>query len=359
MADQLETTEQVRALHTRRGFLGSTAGALLAASSSGMLLSACGAAGEQSDSGKGGKVTFLTITPLSLSFTPELIAETEGYFKEEGLDVTIQPTRGSSQALQAVITGKALLTRGGTIETMIAITEKDVPLLNVGTILQGDTLRIVSTKRKPLRKPEDFEGKKVGIPSEGGTSETTVDLVVASAGIDPDKVQRQVVGLAPGVFDLVKRGKIDAFVVGIEAAETLRASDPDAVIFDPTTVITAGQGYLASKKGIRSKDGKATIEGYLRAVRKACDFVIADKSLDKTVESIKGKYDFPSLKEPEVAKAALRGVRGAWLAAGQENLLRTVESRWDKVYRDLVKADLVKGGQDPSKWFTNDLVPPA
>ena len=111
-------------------------------------------------------------------------------------------------------------------------------------------------------------------------------------------------------------------MVGIEAAETLRASDPDAVIFDPTTVITAGQGYLASKKGIRSKDGKATIKGYLRAVRKACDFVIADKSLDKTVESIKGKYDFRRSRA-RGGKGRTPRCRSAWLAAGQENLLRT------------------------------------
>ena len=96
MADQLETTEQVRALHTRRGFLGSTAGALLAASSSGMLLSACGAAGDSPRAARGqGHL------PDHHAPEPELHPgadrRTEGYFKEEGLDVTIQPTRGSSR----------------------------------------------------------------------------------------------------------------------------------------------------------------------------------------------------------------------------------------------------------------------
>ena len=62
----------------------------------------------------------------------------------------------------------------------------------------------------------------MGTPSEGGTSEIILKVTAASAGIDPDDVQTQVVGLAPGVFDLVTSGRIGGYVVSLDTAVALR-----------------------------------------------------------------------------------------------------------------------------------------
>ena len=43
----------------------------------------------------------------------------------------------------------------------------------------------MSDKKAPLTKPADLKGKRIGIPSEGGTSETTLDLLIASDGLTP------------------------------------------------------------------------------------------------------------------------------------------------------------------------------
>ena len=72
----------------------------------------------------------------------------------------------------------------------------------------------MSDKKAPLNKPQDLVGKRIGIPSEGGTSETTLDLLIASNGIDVKDVPRQVTGFTPGTFELIRKGRIAGFIIG-------------------------------------------------------------------------------------------------------------------------------------------------
>src|SRR5690606_20820391 len=104
---------------------------------------------------------------------------------------------------------------------------RGAPLMNVGTAVKESTIRFVSTTDAPLREPEDFVGKTVGIPSEGGETETTLDLLLRSSGIDPGAVTRQVVGVGPGVFNLVEQGRIAGFAVSIDTAKILEKQRPN------------------------------------------------------------------------------------------------------------------------------------
>jgi NitT/TauT family transport system substrate-binding protein len=51
------------------------------------------------------------------------------------LDIHFEATQGSPPALQTVIAGSALLTPVGDIETMVAASERDAPLVVVGSAL--------------------------------------------------------------------------------------------------------------------------------------------------------------------------------------------------------------------------------
>lgn len=344
-----------RAGLTRRAFLGG-----LAAGGTGVLLAGCGS-DESSGGSSGGapgstQVTFLTVTPISLSFTPEIIADVGGHFADNGLEVTLEATRGSAQAIQTVLAGGALLTRIGDIETMIAIAEQDAPLVNIGMLIKNSTLRFVSGKSDPLQEPADWEGKLMGVPSEGGTSETTLDLVLAAGGVPLDSVERQVVGLAPGTFDLVKQGRIAGYVVGTDVAIQLQQQDPDVVVFKPGEVITSGgQHYATSQEQLESE--RDTLQAYMTAIRAAVDFVLADEELDETLELMRSKYDFETLGNEDVAKESLRQYKESWtLGEGAENPLLTSADRWNQAYEELVGAGQINEGLDPSQWITNELV---
>ena len=342
---------------TRRSFLGT--GALAASGISGILLAGCGGQTESASKGKSKsieEVTFLTIIPLNLGFISELLGEINGYFKKEGLKVNIESTRGSAQALQSILQGSALITRAGAIETVLHNAKQGAPLINIGMQWRKSPLGFVSAPDNPLRQPKDWVGKKMGVPSEGGTSEITFDLMLASAGIKPETAERQVTGFSVGTYDLIKKGRIDAYVIGSVENVLFPLQVPEAVIVDPSQFVEEGQCYLTSQRQLDEK--KDLLQAYMNVVAKTMQDVIDDRSNDyKTIiEAVRGKYDFEELKKDEVARGVLEQQVQAWSYGGAAPDLKTVPASWQKVYDQLVNAGFVKGGMNPKEWFTNELV---
>jgi NitT/TauT family transport system substrate-binding protein len=336
---------------------------VLAALAAGLavLLTGCAGPGPAADApGDRIPVTFLNVLPLeSLTFTPEIIAQVDGHFAREGLDVQFQVTRGSAQAIQTVIAGSALLTRVSDTEMMVATGGRSAPVTAVGQPLQQTTLRIVSAADDPVRAPADLRGRTIGIPSEGGTSETLVDVLAATAGLSDADVSTQVVGLAPGVFELVQQGRIDAYVVSLDTAVTVRNQQPDAVVLDPGQMIAGGtQVYITARSAVEDAAQRDAVQRYLRAIRAAMESVIADQSLDATLEKLGSAYDIPILREPDAAKETLRQYIAGWQAGGGQ-LLETSAQGWSAVYEESVRVGMVPGGLDAGSWFTNELVPGA
>ena len=313
------------------------------------------ATGGQSSAGQA--MTFLAVLPMTtLTYAPEMLADAGGLFAGQGLDVSFQSTRGTAQAIQLVLAGSAPITRIGQIEAIGHAANRDAPIVNVGTVVKQSTIRIVSSAAAPLREPRDFVGTTLGIPSEGGESETTLDLVLAGAGVDPASVERQVVGVGPGVFNLVEQGRIAGFMVSIDTAKILEQQNPDVVVLRPGDFIDSGsQLYMVSQDGLREHPD--LIRRYLEAVREAIDFIIADDGFDESLRIMREKYSFGTLQNDTVAKESLAEYVTAWTAAGAGNILRTDAARWRAGYEELVAAGQIAAGHDPGAWFTNELVP--
>lgn len=330
-----------------------------------LTLAACGggedaASTSESDGGLQ-EVTFLNILPIeSLSFAPELVASTCGQFEEEGLDVTFEATQGSAPAIQTIIAGSALLTRVGDIETILAAGDKQAPIVNIGTVTKQGPIRMVSSSDDPIETAEDFRGKMVGTPSEGGTSSTTLDLVASSAGIDPSEVDRQVVGLAPGVFDLVTSGRIDAYIVSLDTSILLEKQQEKAVVYDPSDDIKSGaQLYMTSTEQAEDPEKQDQIRRYLAAVESAINFMIEDEAngFAETLKCISSEYEVPAMADPEVAKETLSGYVKSWTAAGEGTIAHTDTQQWEDTYREMVDAGLIEDGLDPNDWVNNDFAP--
>jgi NitT/TauT family transport system substrate-binding protein len=331
----------------------------------GILLAACGGGGGSSSAAGGSSgasgatqdVTFLNILPLaSLTFTPDLVAQSCGYFKKHGLNVTFQTTQGSPPAIQTVLAGKALLTRIGDLEVMQANGNKNADLLSVGTVNKTTTIRFISAKNNPLSSASDLKNRLMGTPSAGGTSDQLVKLTAASAGIPADQVKTQVVGLAPGVFDLVKSGRIGGYVVSLDTAALLAAQQPDAVVYNPSDAIkSGGQVYVTSQDQAKDPAKQDQLRKYLAATSEAISFVQKDEASDfsGTIKCLQ-QFNIAALKDPAVAKATLKQYVESWTQGG---VLSTDAQTWQTVYKENVGSGFVPGGKDPSKWTTDQYLP--
>ncbi len=146
-----------------------------------------------------------------LYYLPLTIAEQLGYFKAEGLDVTIVDFAGGSKALQAVVGGSADVVSGA-FEHTINMQFKGQKMR--AFVLQGAAPQIVlgiNPKTMPNYKGfADLKGKKIGVSAPGSSTNVMVNFILAKVGLKPTDVSIIGVGTGNGAVAAMHSGQIDA-----------------------------------------------------------------------------------------------------------------------------------------------------
>jgi NitT/TauT family transport system substrate-binding protein len=357
---------------SRRTFVRRGATTFATTAVGGTLLAACGSddsdSGSSSSGGSGGgggggksltEVTFLDILPPSMGKFADYIADVRGYFKAEGIKVTTEQARGSAPAIQALIAGKGLLTSVGLMENVLHIGNEGAPMVLVSNMQKQSPLAFVSADKNPITKPEDFRGQTVGVPSKGGTSELSLNALLASANIPEKEVKRQVTGISPGTFELVRKGRIAGYTVSGQDEARFKSALPDVVWMEEAEYVKDGYGYFATQDGL--KNNRETIAGYIRAVYKATKDTIADKpnGYASILKDLRAKYDWDGLDDDDVSKAALDYLLKVRLVDGEQDLLIAKPDDMKVVYDQMVGIKAVKPGLDATKWVDATVFKPS
>ena len=115
-----------------------------------------------------------------LYYLPLTIAESLGYFKAEGLDVTIVDFAGGSRALQAVIGGSADVVSGA-FEHTLNMQAKGQKLRAFA--LQGRAPQIVlginPKTMASYKTVADLKGKKIGVTAPGSSTNVMANFAVS------------------------------------------------------------------------------------------------------------------------------------------------------------------------------------
>jgi NitT/TauT family transport system substrate-binding protein len=172
-----------------------------------------------------------------LYYLPLTIAESLGYFKAEGLDVTIADFAGGSRALQAMIGGSADVVSGA-FEHTINMQIKGQRLR--AFVLQGRAPQIVlgvNPKTMPnFKSVADLKGKKLGVTAPGSSTNVLANFVLAKAGLKPTDVSIIGVGAGSGAVAAMRSGQIDA-ISNLDPVITLLARTGDLKIVSDTRVV--------------------------------------------------------------------------------------------------------------------------
>ncbi|MEP6589222.1 MAG: ABC transporter substrate-binding protein [Polaromonas sp.] len=151
----------------------------------------------------GGKATFY--------YLPLTISEQLGYFKAEGLDVSISDFSGGARALQAVVGGAADVCSGA-FEHTINLQSKNQ--LYQAFVQQGRAPQIafgISTKNMPnYRTIADLKGKTIGVSAPGSSTNMLASLVLSRGGLKTGDVSFVGVGTATDALSALRSGQIDA-----------------------------------------------------------------------------------------------------------------------------------------------------
>src|SRR5215470_6652103 len=114
------------------------------------------------------KIKFpVSASSKTLGYSPLWVAQKQGFFDRQGLDVQVVLVAGADKSTMALLGGSVYVSTGGT-DTVIAAVEQGADLVSVGGIINGLPHYIMGGKK--FRTFESLRGANVG--SSGLTSGT-------------------------------------------------------------------------------------------------------------------------------------------------------------------------------------------
>jgi NitT/TauT family transport system substrate-binding protein len=180
----------------------------------------------------------------SLYYLPLTIAEQLGYFKDEGLVVSIADFAGGSQALRAVVGGSADVVSGAYEHTLnmqpkgqylqCFVQQGRAPQIAIG---------ISTAKAKTYKSPKDLKGLKVGVSAPGSSTHMIVNYFISREGLKPSDISVVGVGLGATAISALKSGQIDA-VSNTDPVMTKLEQDGDVKIIADTRTLKGTEQVL-------------------------------------------------------------------------------------------------------------------
>lgn len=216
-----------------------------------------------------------------LYYLPLTIAETKGYFKDEGLNVTITDFKGGSQSLQALVGGSADVVTGAYEHTIRMQTKgQDIrAVIELGRF-PGIALVVKKELASKVKSPADMKGMKIGVTAPGSSTNMFASYLLVKNGVKPDEVAFIGVGAGAGAVAAMKRGDIDAMSNLDPIISTLERDNLISIIADSRTeegtkAIFGGTnpaGVLYTKEEFIEKNPK-TVQALVNALYKALKFI--------------------------------------------------------------------------------------
>lgn len=169
-----------------------------------------------------------------LYYLPLTIAETRGFFREEGLQVETNDFGGGSRALQALLGGSVDLVTGAYEHTIRMQTKgQDVrAVLELGRF-PGIVLAVRKDRAGQIKGPADLKGAKIGVTAPGSSTNFFVNFLMAKAGVNPKDAAFIGVGTGLSAVAAMKKGEIDA-ISNLDPVISKLETDGDIVVMADT-----------------------------------------------------------------------------------------------------------------------------
>lgn len=226
---------------------------------------------------------------------PFVVPLDKGYYKAEGLEVTIDSAAGSLEPITRVASGTYDMGFGD-INSLIKFRDQN-PNADVRAIFMvynKPPFAVVGRKSRGVQKPLDLEGKKLGAPAADGAF-AQWKIFVKSTGIDASKVTVDNIGF-PVREPMLAAGQVDA-ITGFSFSSFINLKDRGVPVDDIVVMLMADYGVNLYGNAIIVNGKFATekpdaVKGFLRAFVKGLRDTAKDQPA--AVESV--------LKRNDVAK---------------------------------------------------------
>ena len=230
-------------------------------------------------------------------YLPLTIAERNGYFKAEGLDVEILDFPGGAKALQALLGGSVDIVSGAYEHTISQQAKgQAIEALVLQGRYSGNVLALTTAKAATWKSPADLNGMKVGVTAPGSSTNMFVNILLAKANLKPDAASIIGVGAGAGAVAIMKRGEIDAMSNLDPVISQLESDGTVVPVIDTRTekgmqevyggAYAAGCIYAPPEFVNKNpRTAQAVVNAMVRALR-----FIQNSSIDQVVAAVPPEY---------------------------------------------------------------------
>ncbi len=171
-------------------------------------------AGDEAASDPSGQLRTVTLgvgyVP-NVQFAPYYVAQTKGFYVEEGLDVTLEyGFENDFVALTGQGKGQFAVASG---DQVILSRAQGLPIVYVMKWYDRFPVGVMALAETGITTPKQLAGHSVGIPGLYGASYAGWEALVYASGLDASKVQLESIGFAQA--QAVEQGQVDAAVIYI------------------------------------------------------------------------------------------------------------------------------------------------
>jgi NitT/TauT family transport system substrate-binding protein len=267
-----------------------------------------------------------------VQFAPFYLAQQAGYFRDAGLEVTIEY---SDDVLRLVADGQAELGVADATDVMIGRTS-GIPIKYVATLYEHFPVALIGSPDAVPDDPSGLAGMRIGTPGRFGSSWHALVALLDAGGLTPDDATireypqfNQVEGLLNGDVDLI---------TGFLANEPLRLRaqgfETELLTVDhfaplPGPGLVAGDDLLASDPDLVNAVASAVVQAQEEIGRDP------QRGVDAAVAEV------PAIGEDRAtATAVLEATIDAWDPPVSGGVVRDV---WDAGYQTLRRLGFIDG----------------
>ena len=291
---------------------------------------------------------------------PYFVAIDKGYYKAEGLDVTVDSGPGSVAGIARVAAGAYPLGFFD-INSLVKFRDQN-PEQKVQAVMMVYDIppfAIVSLTKAGIKAPRDLEGKVLGAPAPDGAFAQWKAFVKANK-IDDAKVKIENVGF-PVREPMLAQGKVDA-ITGFSFSSyfnllqnNIKAEDISVMLMSDHGIVLYGNAIMVNPDF--AKANPKIVAGFVRATIKG--FIDTAKDPDAAIKSVMKRNETADEKiELDRLKMALRdNMVTPWVKANGVGGIDA--ARFAKSIDQIADTYEFKNRPTTDELFTSEFLPPA